>query len=70
MGNGINLTTERSTQALLQIRVAVDRWTRAQRLSQTVLNESVPPVSRWSSIGIAVLQIADRCLHYPQPGIL
>ncbi|OMJ29820.1 hypothetical protein AYI69_g658 [Smittium culicis] len=53
-----------------QIRVAVDRWTCAQRLSHTVLNESVPPVSRWPSSGIAVLQIADRSLHYPQVRIV
>ncbi|OMJ30151.1 hypothetical protein AYI69_g306, partial [Smittium culicis] len=79
-GNGINLPTERSTQALLQVgwitgemaetRIAVDRWTYARKLSQTVLNESVPPVSRWSSSGIAVLRIADRCLHYPQQRIV
>ncbi|OMJ17250.1 hypothetical protein AYI69_g7495, partial [Smittium culicis] len=44
---------------MAEIRIAVDRWTCAQRLSQTVLNESVPPVSRWSSSGIAILRIAD-----------
>ncbi|OMJ28592.1 hypothetical protein AYI69_g1931 [Smittium culicis] len=54
----------------LLIRIAADRWTCAQSLSQAVLNESVPPVSRWSSSGIAVLRIADRCLHYPQPRIV
>ncbi|OMJ18489.1 hypothetical protein AYI69_g4945 [Smittium culicis] len=53
-----------------KIRIAVDRRTCAQRLSQTVLNESVPSVSRWFSSGIAVLRIADRCLHFPQRRIV
>ncbi|OMJ17565.1 hypothetical protein AYI69_g7375 [Smittium culicis] len=48
-----------------EIRIVVDRWTCAQLLSQSVLNEYVNPVSRWSPSGIP-----DHCLRYPQPRIV
>ncbi|OMJ17965.1 hypothetical protein AYI69_g7223 [Smittium culicis] len=55
---------------MADISIAFERWTCAQRLCQNVLNESVPPISRRPSSGIAVLRIVDRCLHYPQPRIV
>ncbi|OMJ22933.1 hypothetical protein AYI69_g5193 [Smittium culicis] len=66
----IDLTPLKQAVITDEIRIAVVRWACAQKLSQTVLNEWVPPVSRWSSSGIAVLRIAGRCLHYPQPRIV
>ncbi|OLY78309.1 hypothetical protein AYI68_g7645 [Smittium mucronatum] len=40
------------------------------RLCLSCAKRSVPPVSRWSSSGIAVLRIAVRYLHYSQPRIV
>ncbi|OLY78996.1 hypothetical protein AYI68_g6945, partial [Smittium mucronatum] len=40
------------------------------RLCLSYAKRSVPSVSRWSSSGVAVLQIAVRCLLYYQPRIV
>ncbi|OLY83872.1 hypothetical protein AYI68_g1977 [Smittium mucronatum] len=38
-------------------------------MSQIVLNDPVPPVSRCSFFGISALGITVSCPHYSQPGI-
>ncbi|OLY80077.1 hypothetical protein AYI68_g5841 [Smittium mucronatum] len=40
------------------------------RLCLSCAKRSAPPVSGWSSSGIAVLRIAVRCLYYSQPRIV
>ncbi|OLY80922.1 hypothetical protein AYI68_g4976, partial [Smittium mucronatum] len=60
------------------LQIAVRRWDPSDcrtldlctRLCLSCVKRSVHPVSRWSSSGIVVFQIAVRCLHYSQPRIL
>ncbi|OMJ15733.1 hypothetical protein AYI69_g8096, partial [Smittium culicis] len=41
-----------------------------ERSTQALLQVGWDDLKLWSSSGIAVLRIADRCLHYPHPRIV